>query len=111
MRAASLAWATMCRYSPWMGTKYSGRVIDSSVFSSSAWACPVAWTSATPLCTTSAPLRSSPSMTRLTLNSLPGDGVAGEDDRVVLADLQPAVLAGRHAARAPTSARPASRWR
>ena len=60
------------RNSPWIGTYHSGWAIDRYVFSSSAWACPVAWTSWIPECTTSAPALSRPSITRLTLLSLPG---------------------------------------
>ena len=62
----------MWRYSPWIGTKKSGRVNDRYVFNSSACAWPVACTSATPEWMTCAPARSNPSITRLTLLSLPG---------------------------------------
>ena len=71
---ASSAWATRWRYSPCTGMNHSGRAIDSSVLSSSCLAWPVACTSAMPECTTSAPSRTSPSMTLETLVSLPGMG-------------------------------------
>ena len=62
----------MWRNSPCTGTNHSGLAIDRYVLISSAWAWPVAWTSWIPECTTTAPSLSSPSMTRLTLLSLPG---------------------------------------
>ena len=60
------------RYSPWIGTYHCGWAIDRYVFSSSAWAWPVACTSRVPEWTTWAPARSRPSITRLTFDSLPG---------------------------------------
>ena len=53
---------------------HCGSAIDRRVLISSCLAWPVAWTSAMPECTTSAPSRMRPSITLLTLISLPGIG-------------------------------------
>ena len=85
----------MCRYSPWIGTNHSGRAIDRYVFSSSAWAWPVACTSAMPLWITSHAGAQQAVDDPVDVALVAGDGVARQDDRVVLADLDPLVLAAR----------------
>ena len=74
MICASSAWWTRWRYSPWTGTNHCGSTTDMSVLISSCLAWPVACTSSRPECTTLAPRRTSPSITFVTLISLPGIG-------------------------------------
>ena len=74
--AAMSAWIARCRYSPWTGTKYFGRVSVSISFSSSRLAWPEACTWCFDELKTRAPRRYRLLMVRCTASSLPGIGLA-----------------------------------